>query len=324
MSLPNEGGHVNGSLPPQRKTRDKRLPHGRFVKAPYELTLLEHITGGEQHLSDGAKLTWLAIRSFQDREGSDPCFISYQTLAKLRGKSRETVIRHANELCGAGFMRREHRTNQNGDPTTNHFWAIVPEDVSSALSTLIALRQSRRKTESDGVVPNVSPPSDNHDTPVVSNLSPRRGLIYDTQNQMHCSETDTNESDSIEAHVSLTSTYSGDGTYRESGRSERDDCAPKISESVDSWEKSIESQAATINSDLDRYKKFVEHRLNTWYSQHPDFIASFRSDLFIPEELEFCVGDLLAKQKTTIRKLPRAFETWLINKMKRQFDGGLW
>lgn len=60
--------------------------------------------------------------------------------------------------------------------------------------------------------------------------------------------------------------------------------------------------------------------LDKWYGKYPDFKTEFMDNLFLPEELELCVSDVLCKQKTTVRDLSRSFRSWLTIKMKQAFE----
>lgn len=157
MSIENNCPPVNSNRDEQSQETEIRLPHGTFVMIPHSLNFMEYISDQRYHLSDGAKLTWGVIRSFQDEHGTQPCFASYRRLARLRGKKRGAIIRQVNELVGAGFLRREHRTTGHGDNDTNLFWAIIPEELSNLLSNLTAQRVSNRVSNRGGVVPKTEP-----------------------------------------------------------------------------------------------------------------------------------------------------------------------
>jgi hypothetical protein len=283
-------------------TADKiRLPWGKFTKAPHDLNFMELLSDGKYKLSDGAKLTWQAIRSFQDDDDDRPCKASYATLARLRNKTSGAIIRQVNQLVRNGFAIRQHRKHQDGDNDTNLVWATIPDELSNVLANYVANSMANKK----GVVSRMLEPHLENDTPGSSKNDKGGSSKNDTQNQI------PHESDEQETDASLT-----DANVRETMLAD----ASALS-CVEQWKNLIENQASEIKKDFRPYQAYVQERLKTWYADNPAFGREFTENLFWPEELDLCVGDLLAKQKTNVRDLPHGFKTWLITKMKLAWEG---
>ncbi|HEX2913967.1 MAG TPA: helix-turn-helix domain-containing protein [Chloroflexia bacterium] len=86
-----------------------------------------------QNLSDGAKLTYIVLESYDwpDENGNSKgrCWPSIETLAVARGKSYDTIARHLKELEKAGLIRVESGQERGA---TNQYWLLEPSATEKA------------------------------------------------------------------------------------------------------------------------------------------------------------------------------------------------
>jgi DNA-binding transcriptional ArsR family regulator len=88
---------------------------------------------GYSKLSDGAKLTYLVLESYDwpDKDGysKGKCWPSIEPIPAARGKSYDTVSRHLTELETAGLIRVE---SGQGRGVVNCYWLLGPSDQEAA------------------------------------------------------------------------------------------------------------------------------------------------------------------------------------------------
>jgi DNA-binding MarR family transcriptional regulator len=85
-----------------------------------------------KELSDGAKLTYIILESYDWSDGSGMskgrCWPSIETLAEARGKSYDTILRHLKELEKAELIRIESGQERG---TTNCYWLLEPSQAET-------------------------------------------------------------------------------------------------------------------------------------------------------------------------------------------------
>ena len=74
-------------------------------------------------LSDGAKMTWLALASYADKQGT--AFPGVKTLAKRRGRGAVSIFNHLRELEEAGALRRSARYRDSDGGRTSTLYALA-------------------------------------------------------------------------------------------------------------------------------------------------------------------------------------------------------
>jgi hypothetical protein len=90
---------------------------------PSARTLARRALRDDEKLSPAAKLVWLIL----DTRGDDPR-PSRATLARNCGVGPATVKRALRELEAAAWLRVVRRTSEDGDPDTNRYELVCPED----------------------------------------------------------------------------------------------------------------------------------------------------------------------------------------------------
>lgn len=87
----------------------------------------------EKKISDGAYLTWVTLQSFF-RNGKE-CWPSIKKLVEIRGKHRETIMRHLKELQEHKYIKKNRRPNTSTKYTLNNDTetAQTPEVVKPVL-----------------------------------------------------------------------------------------------------------------------------------------------------------------------------------------------
>lgn len=115
---------------------------------------------GYRQLSDGEKLTYLAVQSFDWANGDGRrkgfAFPSIETLATRRGLDRRTIFRHLDKLERVGLVRREVRA---GRPTLLHLEGPSALETKTYLATV-------EKGSSDTSVTRDTDVTPTHDTGV--------------------------------------------------------------------------------------------------------------------------------------------------------------
>jgi len=110
---------------------------------------------GYRHLSDGAKLTYQVIDSYDWSDGAGLrkgyAFPSIANLARARGVSERTLQRQIQELTNAGLLAKEERPGQ-----TNFLYI---EDVSKQEAQVYLQRFGRGDTDDRGGVTKLTPPT---------------------------------------------------------------------------------------------------------------------------------------------------------------------
>ena len=100
----------------------------------HSTTISNVVLLGYHSLSDGAKLTYMVLESYDwpDENGysKGKCWPTIESLATARGKSYDTVARHLKELEAAGLIRIESG-QERGVP--NCYWLLEPSAQENEL-----------------------------------------------------------------------------------------------------------------------------------------------------------------------------------------------
>jgi DNA-binding transcriptional ArsR family regulator len=117
--------HPSSNSPVRADRRDRFTAHSTAIP--------NAVLRGYPELSDGAKLTYLVLESYDwpDKDGfsKGKCWPSIETIAAARGKSYDTVSRHLKELEAAGLIRVE---SGQGRGVVNCYWLLGPSDQEAA------------------------------------------------------------------------------------------------------------------------------------------------------------------------------------------------
>jgi DNA-binding transcriptional ArsR family regulator len=117
--------HPSSNSPVRPDRRDRFTVHSTAIP--------NAVLRGYPELSDGAKLTYLVLESYDwpDKDGysKGKCWPSIETIAAARGKSYDTVSRHLKELEVAGLIRVE---SGQGRGVVNCYWLLGPSDQEAA------------------------------------------------------------------------------------------------------------------------------------------------------------------------------------------------
>lgn len=99
----------------------------------HSTTISNAVLLGYPKLSDGAKLTYMVLESYDwpDKDGysKGKCWPSIETIATTRGKSYDTVARHLKELETAGLIRVESGQERG---VANCYWLLGPSEQEFA------------------------------------------------------------------------------------------------------------------------------------------------------------------------------------------------
>src|SRR4051812_7785703 len=99
----------------------------------HSTTVSNAVLLGYANLSDGAKLTYMVLESYDwpDKDGysKGKCWPSIETIAAARGKSYDTVARHLKELESAGLIRVESGQERG---VANCYWLLGPSQQEFA------------------------------------------------------------------------------------------------------------------------------------------------------------------------------------------------
>jgi len=93
-------------------------------------------------LSDTVFRTLTILASYNDDEGW--CYPSYNTIAKRRGLTRRTVIRHIEELVSKGYVVKQSRMNEKGEQTSNKYYTVLDYGKGCLSVTLDSTKHSHR------------------------------------------------------------------------------------------------------------------------------------------------------------------------------------
>ncbi len=121
-------------MPESHPSSDSPVSAGRSRRfTAHSTPIANAVLRGYSKLSDGAKLTYLVLESydFPDKEGysKGKCWPSIETIASARGKSYDTVARHLKELEAAGLIRIE---SGQGRRAVNCYWLLGPSEQEAA------------------------------------------------------------------------------------------------------------------------------------------------------------------------------------------------
>lgn len=92
-----------------------------------DFTQIENSITKNAHISDGAFRTYVILKSF--KFGTSNVFPSQETIAKLRGKSKKTIIEHLKMVKGAGLITYKKR----GFSASNQYLFIDEENFTNGL-----------------------------------------------------------------------------------------------------------------------------------------------------------------------------------------------
>ncbi len=103
------------------------MPKARVRLTAHSTNISNVVLLGYQHLSDGAKLTYMVLESYDwpDENGlsKGKCWPTIESLATARGKSYDSIARHLKELETAGLIRIESGQERG---VANRYWIMEP------------------------------------------------------------------------------------------------------------------------------------------------------------------------------------------------------
>lgn len=117
-------------MPESHSASNSPVSAARRVRlTAHSTTISNAVLLGYSKLSDGAKLTYMVLESYDwpDKDGfsKGKCWPSIETIATARGKSYDTVARHLKELEGSGLIRVESGQERG---VANCYWLPGPSE----------------------------------------------------------------------------------------------------------------------------------------------------------------------------------------------------
>ncbi|MBR7069557.1 MAG: helix-turn-helix domain-containing protein, partial [Oxalobacter sp.] len=124
-----------------------------------------------KNLNSIEKLVYITL-GYHNNDTTNVCNPSYDTLSKELNYSRRAIIKAIKGIEGAGHVRRETRTDDNGKCISNRYILVLPDRGSDSSSIV--------NNGSPSIVNNGSPSIVNNGSPsIVNNGSPSsRTEIY--------------------------------------------------------------------------------------------------------------------------------------------------